>query len=396
MSASTFRRITGVLFLILVVGFGYLAGLLTAMRALPGYPADTADVAPTALLDEAWQRVDAHFIGTLPTTQTRVYAAIRGMLGSLNDPYTILIDPPAAQLENDQLRGSFGGIGADLRRDAEGRTVLSPYPDGPAATAGVLDGDQLTAIDGAPVVPEQRLDEIEARLRGEVGSDVRLGLARVGQALDVHMTRAEIAPPSVMWRMIDTTPTIGYIYIRGFTDRTTSEVRQAVDELRQRGMRSVILDLRDNGGGLLQSAVDVAGQFVDGLVMIEAHRDGSEQPFVAPLDGAARDVPLVILINHSTASASEIVAGALRDRKQVKLIGERTYGKGSVQNVYPLSDGSSLHVTTSEWYTPNRAKLTGLGLLPDIEVIRTAEDRAAGRDPVLDRAVEYLQVTGSR
>jgi carboxyl-terminal processing protease len=387
-TSFNFRRITGVLFIALAVGFGYLAGLLTPSLALP---VRSADVSSTTLVDEAWQLVDDHFIGTIPSTQTRVYAAIRGMLTTLDDPYTVLVEPPAAKLETDQLRGSFGGIGADLRRDAEGRTLLSPYPDGPAARAGAADGDQLGAIDGEAVLPEQRIDEVEARLRGEVGSMVRLSLVRMGQAIDVQVDRAEIVPPSTTWRMIDGVPTIGYISIRLFTDRTVDEIRKAADDLRRRGMRQIILDLRDNGGGLLQSAVDVAGQFVDGVILIEAHRDGSEQPFSAPADGAARDMPLVILVNNSTASASEIVAGALRDHRQAPLIGERTYGKGSVQNVYPLVDGSSLHVTTALWFTPNRARLDGQGLLPDIEVKRSADDRAAGRDPVLDRAVTYLQ-----
>jgi carboxyl-terminal processing protease len=318
------------------------------------------------------------------------------MLAALGDQYTVLIEPPAARLESDQLRGEFGGVGADVRRDAAGRTLLSPYPDGPAARAGVVEGDELTAVDGKPVAELPRLDEIEALLRGDVGSGVRLTLVREGQAFDVEVERANVAPPSTMWRVLAETPDIGYISIRLFTDRTADEVRQALEDLRGQGARALILDIRDNGGGLLDAAVDVTGQFIDGVVLIERKRDEMERQFTAAADGAARDMPLVVLVNHSTASASEIVAGALRDRKQVKLIGERTYGKGSVQNVYPLSDGSSLHVTTSEWYTPNRAKLTGLGLLPDIEVIRTAEDRAAGRDPVLDRAVEYLQVTGSR
>ena len=388
MTQLTFRRIAGVLFVALATGIGFVAGLLTPTLA---GPAGSVDVPATTLIDEAWQLVEVNFIGTLPAAHTRAYAAIRGMLLTLNDPYTVLIDPPAARLESDQLRGRFGGIGADVRRDGEGRTRLAPYPDGPAARAGVIDGDQLSAIDGSAVLPEQRLDEIEARLRGDVGSAVRLSLARAGQSVEAHVVRAEIAPPSVMWRTIDGAPAIGYILIRNFTDRTLDEVHQALGELRQRGMRRLILDLRDNGGGLLQAAVDVAGQFIDGLVTIERRRDGSEQPFSAPAGGAARDVPLVVLVNHSTASASEIVAGALRDRRQAQLIGEPTFGKGSVQNVYPLSDGAALHVTVAEWFTPNRTGLRSQGLNPDIAVTRTDDDRAAGRDPVLDRAVAYLQ-----
>lgn len=386
MSSSSFRRIAGVLFVCLALGVGYIAGLLTTLADAAGSGAPST----TALIDETWQLVESHFFGTLPTTQTRAYGAIRGLLASLNDPYTVLIEPPAARLESDQLRGQYGGIGADLRRDAEGHTLLSPYPDGPAARAGALEGDELAAIDGAPVRAAQRLDEIEARLRGEVGTRVRLGLIRDGQALDVAVERAEMAPPSTTWRLVDGAPDVGYISIRVFTDRTDDEVRQAVDELRRRGARALALDLRDNGGGLLQSAVDVAGQFVDGLVMIELKRDSSEKQFVAPGDGRARDLPLVILVNHSTASASEIVAGALRDRGRAILIGELTYGKGSVQSIFPLADGASLHITTAEWFTPGGARFNGQGLQPDIVAARSDDDRAAGRDPVLDQAVAYL------
>jgi carboxyl-terminal processing protease len=389
-TSSTFRRITGVLFVSLALGIGYVAGLLTATAT---QSAGSSDPAAIALIDQAWQLIDAHFFGTLPTTQTRTYAAIRGLLGTLSDPYTVLIEPSAAKLESDQLRGQFGGVGADLRRDPEGRTLLAPYPDGPAARAGALDGDQLLAIDGSPVEPVQRLDEIETRLRGEVGSPLRLTLGRNNQTLEIEVIRAQIAPPSTVWRMIDGAPGIGYVSIRVFTDRTLGELRHALDDLRGRGARALVLDVRDNGGGLLQAAVDVTGQFVDGLVMIEQRRAGGERQLTAPPGGAALDLQLVVLINNSTASASEILAAALRERQRAILIGEHTYGKGSVQSIYSLADGSALHITTAEWFTPSRRALNGQSLLPDIEVTRSVEDRAAGRDPVLDRAVAFLTQT---
>jgi carboxyl-terminal processing protease len=387
MKSSNFRRVSGVLFISLAMGLAYLAGLLTPTITRS---AGSADASATALIGEAWQLVDGHFFGTLPPTQTRTYAAIRGMLSALNDQYTVLIDPPATRLETDQLRGQFGGIGADLRRDAEGRTLLTPYPDGPAAKAGAIEGDELTAIDGDALTPTLRLDEVEARLRGDVGSRVRLTLARAGGALEIEIERAPISPPSTLWRIIADAPDIGYISIRIFTDRTPDEVGRAIDELREQGARALILDVRDNGGGLLDSAVKVTGQFLEGVVMFERQREGDEQQRSAPAVGAALDLPLAVLVNHSTASASEIVAGALQDRERAILIGEHTFGKGSVQSIYPLADGSSLHITTAEWYTPNRGKLSGEGLTPDIEVSLTTDDRAAGRDPVLDRAVAHL------
>ena len=388
MTSSTFRRIAGVLFVCLALGAAYLAGLVTrpAIQAV-----SAADHQTAALIDEAWQLVDDQFYGALPSQSTRAYAAIRGLLSSLNDSYTVLIEPPAAKLESDQLRGRFGGIGAELRRDADGRTRISPYPNGPAARAGVAEGDELIAVDGARVTPTQRLDEIEARLRGDVGSRVRLGLRRDGQVLDLEVERAQMAPPSVVWRMIDAAPGIGYISIRSFTDRTSGEVRQAIAALRAQDARALVIDVRDNGGGLLQAAVDTTGHFVEGPILIEQQRGGGERPYHAASGGAAVDLPLAVLINHSTASASEILAGSLHDRGRAILIGEPTFGKGSVQSVFPLADGSALHITTAVWLTPSRQSLSGQSLQPDIEVKRTAEDVAAGRDPVLDRAAAYLQ-----
>jgi carboxyl-terminal processing protease len=387
-TSNPFRRITGVLFLSLALGLAYLAGLLSSTVAQPAARASDPDA--NALFAQAWQLVEGKFYGTLPTTQTRAYAAIRGMLDSLNDPYTVLIEPPAAKLETDELRGTFGGIGADLRRDANANTLLSPYPDGPAAQAGVLEGDQLIAINGLLVLPEQNIDELRTRLRGDVGAAIRLSLRRNDQQFDVDVTLAEITPPSVLWRMLDNAPAIGYVSVRLFTDRTAGDTQHAIDDLRTQGARQLVLDLRDNGGGLLQSAVDVAGHFVDGLIMTQVHRDGTRQEFAASATGHARDLPLVVLVNHSTASASEIVAGALRDRRQAPLIGEQTYGKGSVQNIFPLLDGASLHVTTAVWFTPNEQPFSGVGLAPDIVVVPSAEDRAAGRDPVLEQAIAYL------
>jgi len=388
LSPTSFRRVTGVLFVCLAAGLGYLAGLLTANAAqLERPPLGAAG----GLIDQAWTLVDDHFYGTLPTTQTRAYSAIRGLLSSLSDPYTVLIDPPSAKLESDQLRGQYGGIGVDVRRDAQGRTRLSPYHDGPAARAGVIEGDEVAAIDGIPVALEQKLEEIETRLRGDAGTRVRLDLVRAGQTIPIVIERAQIAPPSAIWRMVEGAPEIGYIAVRVFTDRTADEVRQATSDLRSRGAGAIVLDLRDNGGGLLQSAVDVSGEFVEGLVMIERRRDGGERQFTAGPDGRARDLPLVVLVNHSTASASEIVAGALRDRGRAILIGEQTYGKGSVQSIFPLGDGASLHVTTAQWFTPNRTAFDGQGLRPDVPATRTSDDRNAGRDPALDQAVAYLK-----
>jgi carboxyl-terminal processing protease len=227
-----------------------------------------------------------------------------------------------------------------------------------------------------------------------VGTQVVLTLQRVGVAdpVIVTVTRKNIQTPSVEWRTLDQDPAIGYIRVRLFTERTGREMERALQDLREAGITSLILDLRDNGGGLLDAAVDVSSQFLrDGVVLYEDRRDESEKFYSVKKGGLALDLPLVVLVNGGTASASEIVAGALQDYGRASLIGEKTFGKGSVQLVYDLTDQSSLHVTIARWLTPNRHRIDGEGLKPDVEVIPTEEDRAGGTDPQLDRAVAYLQ-----
>jgi len=270
--------------------------------------------------------------------------------------------------------------------------VLSPYPDQPAAKAGVKDGDVLVKVSEQTVTPTTSFDAVSALLRGEVGAPVTIEVQRGSDRLTFTITRAEINVPSVTWRVLSQATDTGYIAISIFAQPTKDELVHAIDDLRQRGAKKLILDLRDNGGGLLDAAIGVASQFVDGVVVIENRRYGGQTDYKADPAGVARDVPLVVLVNHNTASASEIVAGAIQDHQRGKLIGDQTFGKGSVQNILPLSDGSSLHVTVAQWFTPNRQQITGHGLVPDIAVGRTPDDVQAGRDPQLDRAVAAFQL----
>ena len=343
---------------------------------------------------DVWQLVEKDFIGTLPSLQARVYGAIRGSLTSLNDPYTVFVEPDSHQREKEDLQGSFGGIGVTMRRNAQGDLVLTPLPDSPALKAGVEDGDVLVSVDTRPITPTMSFDDIAALVRGQVGTTVKITVRHAGQSdlISFTITRQVIETPSVNWRLLDDSPQIGYLAVERFTERTGDEVQRALKDLKQKGARQIILDLRDNGGGLLTSAVDVASQFIgDGVVLYEKQKGKDEQMFRVKPGGLATDVPIVALVNRATASASEIVAGALRDRGRAVLIGEQTYGKGSVQHIYDLNDGSSLHVTAAEWFTPNHHQLTGNGLQPDIATPRSNDDIAAGRDPQLDRAVTYLK-----
>jgi len=382
----SFRRIAGFLLIGLLIEAAFFAGLMLSPQVtgfLRGQ--DASGHAP--LLDEAWGVAEDLFYGELPTDQARTYGAGRGMLESFQDPYTVFIEPPQTELQSQQLSGRFGGIGASVRRENDGRIVLSPFPDRPAAQAGVEEGDVLVKIDSTAITPEMKFEEVTSLLRGEVGTPVKVEVDRSGQQLAFNIKRAEISVPSVTWRMLDQTTGVGYLKLNIFAETSKDELVKGIDELRKQGAQKLIFDLRDNGGGLLDAAIAVASQFVDGVVVSEKHRDGRQQDFKAEATGAARDLPLVVLINGGTASASEIVSGALQDGGRAVLVGQKSYGKGSVQNVVPLSDGSSIHVTVAEWVTPQGRQLAGNGLDPDIAVELTQDDVNNGRDPQLDRAI---------
>lgn len=342
---------------------------------------------------EAWHHVEEQFYGEIPGGTTSTYGAIKGSLATLDDPYTIFIEPEPAAKEKAQLEGQFGGIGAYVQQDEEGRIILDPMPDQPAERAGLQQGDILIAVDGTPIMPEMTIDEVVSMIRGEVGTEVVLTVERedVAEPIDIAIERAIIETPSAHWRILEQASTVGYIQLTSFTERSNNELSQAFDELSAQGAEAYILDLRNNGGGLLEAAVDVTSQFLrEGVVLREDRRNEGERVYNVRGGGKALDQPLVVLINGGTASASEIVAGSLQDYERATLIGEKTFGKGSVQLIYELSDDSRLHVTVAKWFTPNDHAIDGTGLSPNIEVLFTEEDRNNGHDPQLERAISFL------
>ena len=342
-----------------------------------------------ALLDEIHALLATHFIGSLPDDKTLAYGAAHGLVAAVGDPYTVFVEPPAHQIETQSLTGQYGGVGVVLSQSAGGETLLSPYPDSPAAKAGVLEGDVLVAVNDTPVKTGASPDDVTATIRGPIGSTVRLAVRhKSGSRETVSITRAAIDIPSVTYKMIDGHPDTGLVAISRFSNRTPDELGKALAQLRSQGAQRFVLDLRNDGGGILESAVSVAGRFLDGgVVMYESQSSGPEKTYSAPaVAGGPVLVPLAVLVNHNTASAAEIVAGALLDRGRAPLIGQITYGKGSVQLVYDLSDGSSLHVTAYRWYTPNHRVLDKTGLPPTVAV----EPGGAGTDPELDSALQYL------
>jgi carboxyl-terminal processing protease len=279
-----------------------------------------------------------------------------------------------------------------VERTEDGRVLLTPMDDRPADQAGIRAGDELIAVDGTRVTPDTPFEDVLAMVRGQSGEIVRLTVRRADteEPLEFEVRRREIVTPSVSWELL--TEDIGYVRLSIFGERTSDELRDAIRELRSQGASQYVIDLRNNGGGLLPAAIDVASQFVDGVViMYERTSDGNEETYRAKGRGILLKEPVAFLVNSGTASASEIVAGAIQDHERGILIGTETLGKASVQLIFDLSDGSSVHVTNAHWFTPNRREINSLGLTPDIVIEYTDQDREQDRDPQLDRAIQYLQ-----
>jgi len=368
------------------IGMGYFLRGYIAQDAPNSAQADNF-----ALYWEAWNRVEGNFYGDIPPAPQSTYGAIRGALATLNDPYTVFIEPEPAQTEKEHLDGQFGGIGAYIN-PREGKIFLDPMPGRPAEAAGIKKDDQLVAVNGITITAEMTTDEVVKLVKGEVGTKVVLTIERGGQRQEITVERAVIETPSVQWRLLDEDKTIGYIQMSVFTARSNAELGQALDELAAQGAKKYIFDLRRNGGGLLEAAVDVASQFLqDGSVLRENRKNEGEHVYEVRAGGKLLNEPLVLLIDGGTASASEIVGGALQDHKRATLIGEKSFGKGSVQLIYELSGGSRLHVTVAKWFTPENHKIDKEGLHPDIEVLFTQEDHDKNRDPQLARAISFLQ-----
>ena len=341
---------------------------------------------------EAWKLLKDEYYGDLPEPQKMARAAIRGVVETLDDKNTALIDPEISKIISEDSSGSFEGIGAMVQINQDNALEITRlYPGQPADKAGVKAGDVVIAVDGRSIVGYSMYEAI-ALIRGPAGTAVKLTIMRQGEAkpLEISVTRAKIVIALVQSKLLN--GDIAYVSLSNFSSpNASSQLETEIEGLLAKKPKGLVLDLRDNPGGYLQQSLQVADIFLDGgVIASEKDRNGNGQTFRATPRGAAQDIPLVVLVNGGSASASEIVAGALQDRGRAKLIGETTFGKGSVQLPHQLSDGSELRVTIAHWFTPNDRQIQGTGLTPDIAVPLTQDDAQAGRDPQLDRAVQYL------
>ena len=360
-------------------------------------PSDSADF---GILDEIYDVIRQDFVDQSAVDQQALrQGAIDGVIGALNDAHTIYIDPQSYALGVDVISGEFQGIGARVRQDAAtGEIVIvAPFRDSPAELSGVRSGDVVVSVDGESTqgwTDEQAV----RRIRGPEGTQVTLGVRHSdGETEEITITRATIVIPTVRTETVDDADgnavnDLAYVELEQITEKTVPDLRATVTELSDQGYRGMILDLRRNPGGSLSATVDVADLFLEGgRILTQVDRDGNETTYDAHPGDAGEGIALVVLVGPGSASGAEVIAGALRDHQRAVLVGETTFGKGSVNHLRELSDGGAIYITIARWLTPNGEQIEGIGLAPDIQVTPSDEDIEAERDVQLYRAIDYLR-----
>ena len=310
--------------------------------------------------------------------------AIDGMVKSLGDPHSNYLSPKMYQSLKEQTQGSFAGIGVVMGMDNNKNIkIVAVMEDSPGQKAGLAEGDQIIAVDGTPVT-EMAFDEVATHVRGEPGTDVVLTIMRDGTQQDYTITRDNIKLKTVGHEMLDNN--IGYIQIVSFSEDTAQEFMDAYTDLQNQGMQGLVLDLRNNPGGLLTACVDIAKNLVPkGNIVSIVDKDGNKEVYSSDLEQVP--YPVAVLINKNSASASEILSGAIQDTKSGVIIGETSYGKGSVQTILPMMDDDAVKLTIAKYYTPSGRSIDGVGITPDIEV---KLDEGSTVDTQLDKAKEVI------
>jgi carboxyl-terminal processing protease len=304
-----------------------------------------------ALLRRARTVLLENTIYDTPSEQQLEHGMIRGMLNTIDDPFTYFVPPADTEIQSDQLQGEFGGTAARLERDTQNRWRIYPLPDSPALKAGLRDGDILVSVDGEAITPETDEVTLIALLRGPVGEKVNLTIQRAGEEHTFSLNRAKIDLPSIAAHLLPEDARIGWVQVLRIAESTSGEIEEGIQALQNQGAIALILDLRDNGGGLVNAGVDTARLFLEeGEVTRQQFRDEDVEIFEVKTPGPFADIPLAVLINGNTASAAEIVAGALVAHDRASLIGLPSYGKTTIQYIFDLQDGSSVHITSGSWW----------------------------------------------
>ncbi|MFA6391447.1 MAG: S41 family peptidase [Patescibacteria group bacterium] len=340
---------------------------------------------------ETWDTIQNKYYDKPVSEKELFYGALAGMSESLGDPYTVFFDPEISQDFSDQINGTFEGIGIEIGIKDEQLVIIAPLPETPASKAGLFAGDQIISIDSTDTTA-MTLDTAVTMIRGEKGTNVDLVIKREGNDDNIQfsITRETIVVESVYWEMLDSN--IAHIILSDFNENTEKGFEKAIREITLAEPKGIIFDMRNNPGGFLSTAVNVAGYFIplNEVVLIEDFGNGKENTYKVDNGDNYIEYPMVVLVNGGTASASEIVAGAIQDHKVATILGEQTFGKGTVQELKDFSDGSSIKITVAEWLTPDGRSINKEGITPDIIVEMTPEDIEANVDPQLDEAVKLL------
>ena len=345
-----------------------------------------------SLFWEAYHKLQEKFVdkGKLDT-QNLIYGAISGMVKSLGDPYTVFFTPEETKKFEEDVKGQFEGVGMEIDIKNGQLLIIAPLEGTPAQRADLRAGDKIMAINGAPTA-DLTIDEAIDLIRGPKDTEVTLTIFREewGKNKEIKLVRDVIEVPSLKWEMKDD---IAYIKIYQFSENASLDFRKAAIEILSTPTQKIILDLRNNPGGYLEVAQDITNWFLEPgqVIVIEDFGNGEKTEHKSEAGGQFLDYKIVVLINEGTASGSEILAGALRDNRNILLIGEKSFGKGSVQELENLKEGSSLKITVAKWLTPKGQLITDVGLEPDIKVEMTDKDYEEGKDPQLDKAIEIIK-----
>lgn len=373
--------------LVIFVFVGFLGAFLSGYFLNEYFRSQTGKF---PVLHQAYNILSNHEYQDLPQEKVLEYGMIRGMLQSSNDPHAAFLEPVEHELQTNNLQGSFGGIGIELSKNDIGEVLIYPIENGPAARAGLLKNDRLISVEDLSVSEATRIEDITAALRGPEGSKVTITVAREAapSPLEFTIERERIHLPSVTWRSDADYPSVGILKVNLIAESTPSEVQSAVEKLKRLGADRFVLDLRDNGGGLLSAGIDTAKLFLnEGEIIKQQYRGEEVETFRVNSPGPLTDLTMTIIINQSTASSAEIIAGVLQAHGKAILIGEPSFGKDSIQLVFDLQDDSSIRVTAAKWWIPGLEPPIGEhGLQPDIHVSPNDSEI----DVVLEAAINYM------
>lgn len=392
MKKDMFRQaltLSAMLFLVTTVFFaGYFAGTREPAQAQGQQPTGTEDL--FAPFWETWTLLHENYVDPLDDNAL-MEGAINGMMETLGDPHSGYISPIMFADINEKMSGAYEGIGAVVRQNEEtgGLELVTIMDNSPAQRAGLMPGDQIIKVEGQDIT-ELTQEEIIGLVRGPAGTPVRLGILRAasGEMEDVDVTRDRVVIPSVTYRILDNN--IGYLRLSQFDFASSQEMRDALDAMDANNLDGLILDVRGNPGGYLTTAIEVASAFIPSGTIVSERGPGREQVYAALEDAIAPDVPMVVLVDQGSASASELIAGALQDHDRAIIIGMQTFGKGSVQTWRELSNGGGVRITISRWYTPNGTSVSEVGITPNyvIPYIPVEDDLEA--DNQLDAAITFF------